>query len=215
MRILGNQKGAALIVAMVVLTLLTIIGLAATNTATLETMISSTERGRSEAFYAAEGGIEHLRRNFKSIFLQKNQAKFAAGIDPDWDFALEGPDETFNSSDDATGSTYLTGARWITDGNLNSNCLYNVTVWDNDDGGTAGNEHRDDTDGVIFLRADARVSGGGSASIEIMLKGATTSGDALNGYGAQEGGGAGKNYSNNDVNAVDVSSYGAQIGGSY
>jgi hypothetical protein len=210
MKILQSQNGAALITALVILTLLTIIGMAATNTSMLETMISATERTHSEAFYAAEAGIEHLRRNFKSVFLQKNMAKFAAGADPDWDFALEGPDEVFNSSDDAGGATYLTGSRWITGGNLSGNYLYNVTVWDNDDGGTAGNEYRDDTDGVIFLRADAQVPGGGSAGIEIMLKGAATSGSALSGYGAQEGGGAGKNYSANDVKAVDAS-FGAQI----
>ena len=210
MKIRRNQKGAALITVMVVLALLTIIGMAATNTSMLETMISSTERTHAEAFYAAEAGIEHLRRNFKNVFLDKNMAKFAAGTDPDWDFALEGPDEAYGSSDDAGGITYQTGARWITDGNLSGNYLYNVTVWDNDDGGTAGNEYRDDTDGVIFLRADARVPGGGSASIEIMLQGASTSGDALTGGAAQEGGGAGKNYSANDVGAVD-SSFGAQI----
>lgn len=210
MNILQNEKGAALITALVILALLTIIGMAATNTSMLETMISATERTQSEAFYAAEAGVEHLRRNFKNIFLDKNMSKFASGIDPDWDFALEGPDETFNSSDDATGITYLTGSRWITDGNLSGNYLYNVTVWDNDDGGTAGNEYRDDTDGIIFLRADARVPGGGSASIEIMLKGAASSGDALSSGAAQEGGGAGKNFSANDVNAVDAS-FEAQI----
>jgi hypothetical protein len=210
MKILRNQKGAALITAMVVLALLTVIGMAATNTSMLETMISATERSRSEAFYAAEAGVEHLRRNLKNVFIEKNMAKFATGTDPDWDFALEGPDEIFNSGDDATGTTYQTGSRWITDGNLSGNYLYNVTVWDNDDDGTAGNEFRDDTDGVIFLRADARVPGGGSASIEIMLRGEASSGAALSSGAAQEGGGAGKNYSANDVGAVDAS-FGAQI----
>jgi hypothetical protein len=210
MNVLGNQNGAALVTAIVILILLTIIGMAATNTAMLETMISATERTHAQAFYTAEAGVEHLRRNLKNIFLEENMAKFAAGVDPDWDFALEGPDGAFNSGDDATGASYLSGSRWISDGNLNGDFLYNVTVWDNDDGGTAGNEHRDDTDGIIFLRSDARVPGGGSASVEIMLKGVATSGEGLGGYGAQEGGGAGKNYSANDVGAVDAS-FGAQI----
>ena len=205
MKNLHNQRGAVLVTAMVILALLTIIGMAATNTSMLETMISATERTHSEAFYTAEAGVDHLRRNFKSVFLDKNMDKFAAGTDPDWDFALEGPDEIFNSGDDATGSTYLTGSRWITDGNLSGNYLYNVTVWDNDDGGTSGNEYRDDTDGIIYLRADARVPGGGSSSIEILMKGAATGGSALSGYGAQEGGGAGKNYGANDVDTVDAS----------
>lgn len=210
MKTLKNQKGAALITAMVILALLTIIGMAATNTSMLETMISATERTHSEAFYAAEAGVDHLRRNFRSLFMEKNTANFATNNPPDWDFALQGPDGTFNSADDATGETYLTGSRWITDGNLSGNYLYNVTVWDNNDGGTAGNEQRDDTDGIIYLRADAQVPNGGSASIEIMLLGTTTGSSALSGYGAQEGGGAGKNYSANDVDAVD-SNFNTQI----
>lgn len=200
MKVLRNQQGAALITAMVILVLLTIIGLAATNTSMLETMISGTEKTRSEAFYAAEAGVEHLRRNFKDIFVAENNAKIASEDTPDWNFALQGSPEIPNSA--ATGTTYATGALWIEDGNLSGNYLYDVTVWNNqDDGGTA----IDDTDGIIFLRADARVPGGGTASIEVMLKGETTGSEGLGGYGGQEGGGAGKNYSANDVNAVDHS----------
>jgi len=202
MKILQSQQGAALITTLVILTLLTIIGFAATNTSMLETMISATARTHSEAFYAAEAGIDHLRRNFKNIFLEKNAAKFATGSNPDWDFALIGPDGIAGSGDDATGLSYLSGSNWITNGNLSGNYLYNVTIWDNDDGGTVGNEFRDDTDGIIFLRADAKVPGGGNSSIEIMLKGSASDSAAVSGYSGQEGGGAGKNFSTNDINTV-------------
>ena len=210
MKLINNENGAVLLTAIIILALLTIIGMAATNTSMLETMISATDKSHTEAFHAAEAGIEHLRRNFKSVFIEKNKNKFAAGADPDWDFALAGPDGVANTSDDPTGTTYFTGSRWITDGNLSGNYLYNVTIWDNEDGGTSGNEHRDDTDGVIFMRADARVPNGGVASIEIMLKGSASGGSSISGYGAQEGGGAGKSFSTNDVEAVD-SSFTAQI----
>ncbi len=66
MATLHNEKGAALITALVVLALLTVIGMAATNTSMLETMISATEKTHTEAFYAAEAGVDHLRRNFKN-----------------------------------------------------------------------------------------------------------------------------------------------------
>ena len=202
MKILHNQRGAALITALVILALLTIIGLAATNTSTLETMISATEKTHSEAFYAAEAGIDHLRRNFKDLFIDKNNNKFAAGADPDWDFALIGQDGVAGTADDASGESYQQGARWITDRELGNGYKYNVTVWDNNDGGTSGNEYRDDTDGVIYLRADAQVPGGGTASIEILLHGDASGGSSISGYSAQEGGGSGKSYSSNDVDAV-------------
>lgn len=210
MKNLNNQRGAVLLTALIILALLTIIGMAATNTSMLETMISATEKTHVEAFHAAEAGIEHLRRNFKSVFVEKNKNNFAAGDDPNWNFALAGPDDSDPNTWGATGLSYQEGARWITDGNLSGAYLYNVTIWDNNDGGTTGNEFRDDTDGVIFMRADARVPNGGSASIEIMLKGSATSGSAISGYGAQEGGGAGKSYSANDIDAVD-SAFTSQI----
>ena len=192
---LNNQRGAALITSLVILVLLTIIGIAATNTSMLETWISATERSRTEAFYAAEAGVEHLRRNFKSLFIENNTVHFASGQSPDWDFALNGSQAGVAA---ATGTSYEAGARWITDGDLGSKYLYNVTVWNNEDGGGA----IDDTDSIIFMRADANVPNGGVASIVISLFGGASGGDALAGYGAQEGAGAGKNYNSNDIKAI-------------
>jgi Tfp pilus assembly protein PilX len=189
-----NERGAALITALIILTLLTLIGIAATNTSMLETMISGTERSHVEAFYAAEAGVEHLRRNFKSLFVEKNAARIAAGVDPDWDFVLNGSQSGVNA---ATDTNYDGGARWITNGNLGSAYLYNVTVWNNDDGGSATN----DTDSVIFMRADAQVPNGGTASVEISLFGGSTSGAGLSDY-TQYGGGGGKNFNANDNNAI-------------
>ena len=190
-----GERGAALITALIILTLLTLIGIAATNTSILETMISSSDRSHTEAFYAAEAGIEHLRRNFKTLFVEKNASHFAAGVTPDWDFVLNGSQPGIGA---ATDITYAGGARWITGGDLGSVYLYNVTVWNNDDGGGATN----DTDSVIFMRADAQVPNGGTASVEISLFGGATGGAGLGGYGAQEGAGAGKNYNSNDTGAI-------------
>lgn len=197
-----GERGAALITSLIILTLLTLLGIAATNTSVLETMISSSERTHAEAFYAAEAGIEHLRRNFKNLFVEKNAARIAAGVDPDWDFVLNGSQDGVDAAADIT---FEDGARWITGGDLSSVYLYNVTVWNNDDGGSA----TDDTDSVIMMRADAQVPNGGIASIEISLFGGATGGSVLTGYGAQEGAGAGKNYNSNDTGAI--TNFGTQI----
>lgn len=190
-----RERGAALITALVVLTLLTLIGLAATNTSMLETMISVSDRSHTEAFYVAESGIEHLRRNFKNLFVEQNTAHLAAGIDPDWDFVLNGSQPGIAA---ATDTTYEGGVQWIVDGSLGTHYKYTVTVWNNDDGGGP----TDDKDSVIFMRADASGPYGGVSSVEISLFGGTTGGEALAGYGGQEGGGAGKNYNSNDANAI-------------
>lgn len=177
MKILRNQQGAALITAMVILVLLTIIGIAATNTSMLETMISGTERSRSEAFNVAEAGVEHLRIQFNEGIVDNFNPSATEGI---WNFALD-------------------GSAGITGGNLGGHYLYDVTVWNNQDDGSATN----DTDGIIFLRADARDPRTDTiiASIETLLEGKPNA-DAISNYGAQEGGGSGKNYSANDVNAI-------------
>ncbi|MGE4545151.1 MAG: pilus assembly PilX N-terminal domain-containing protein [Pedobacter sp.] len=190
----NRERGAALITALVILTLLTLIGLAATNTSMLETMISSSERRHAEAFYVAEAGIEHLRRNFKTLFIEKNQANFAAVQPPDWDFVLNGSQPGIAA---ATDTTYAGGAQWIIDGDLGSDYLYTVTVWNNNDGGGA----IDDTDSVIFMRADARSANGGASSVEISLFGGAAGGQPIGGY-EQGDGGTGKNHNSNDANAI-------------
>ena len=57
--ILESQKGVALIIALIILLVLTLIGISAINTTTYETSISGNERAGTSAFYAAEGGTEH------------------------------------------------------------------------------------------------------------------------------------------------------------
>jgi len=56
--ILKNEKGSALIIALIIMTLLTLLGIAATTTSTIETQISSNDRLYKMAFYNADGGVE-------------------------------------------------------------------------------------------------------------------------------------------------------------
>jgi Tfp pilus assembly protein PilX len=54
----GNQKGVAIIIAMVMLLVLTLIGLSSIFSTVYETKIAGNDRVGSAAFYAAVGGAE-------------------------------------------------------------------------------------------------------------------------------------------------------------
>ncbi len=54
----AGQGGAALIIALILLLVLTLIGISAISTTTFETNISGNERVGTDAFYASEAGIQ-------------------------------------------------------------------------------------------------------------------------------------------------------------
>ncbi len=54
-----NEKGSALLIAMIMLVVLTVIGTASINTSTTEVMISGNYRAMKEAFYNTEGPTEY------------------------------------------------------------------------------------------------------------------------------------------------------------
>ncbi len=56
-----NQKGIALVVALIMLLVLTFIGLAAVSLTSYEARIAGNERVYNNAFYAGDGGIENFR----------------------------------------------------------------------------------------------------------------------------------------------------------
>lgn len=56
--ILNNEHGSLVVIAMVVLMMLTLIGIAITTTATLELQIAGNDRLHKSAFYRADGGTE-------------------------------------------------------------------------------------------------------------------------------------------------------------
>jgi hypothetical protein len=53
----GGQSGTALIIALLMLLIMTLLGLSLINTTTFETIVAGNERARVEAFYAAEAGL--------------------------------------------------------------------------------------------------------------------------------------------------------------
>lgn len=56
--VLKKKKGVALIIALLMLLVLTLIGISSIRTTTFETSISGNERMKADAFYAAEAGIQ-------------------------------------------------------------------------------------------------------------------------------------------------------------
>jgi Tfp pilus assembly protein PilX len=56
--ILKNQSGAALVIALIMMIVLTLIGLASIFTSTFEIKISGNKRGSTDAFYSADSGVQ-------------------------------------------------------------------------------------------------------------------------------------------------------------
>jgi len=195
---LEKNKGAVLVSAMLLLVLLTLMGKSITTLSTNEMKIAGNERFEKRTFFAAEAGIGHIKAILQSEFANRNLAKIASGQSPDWDFALNG---TLADINPATSTDFDGGSVWIDDQPLDDGarltCSYTVTVWNNpDDGGGI----TDDTDQLLCVRSVAFGPKGTKSSIAILLLGQAT-GDAVTGYFAQSGGGAGNNNSI-DVNAI-------------
>lgn len=176
--LLRNERGSVLLLSLFILMILTVLGIAASNTSTLEIRMAANERDYQRAVYAAESGIAHMRARLQNQLVSGNQAKIASNTPIDWDFALTGPEATgFNNSI----------------GMLN----YFVRVYNNNDGGSA----TDDTDQNVYVRSDGSGPNNSRASVEVMLNAGVVS-EGLTGYTAQAGAGAGKNYNSNDVDAI-------------
>jgi hypothetical protein len=56
--LLREEKGAAIVIALIMIIVLTLIGLASTYTSTFEMKLSGNKRGSTNAFYATDGGVQ-------------------------------------------------------------------------------------------------------------------------------------------------------------
>ena len=173
-----------------ILVLLTIIGISASNISVTEVQIATNSLLHERAFYTAESGLQHAKEVLKLEFRDdpENKLKLATGAGSDWDFAIE----------NASASGY--------DGNLPrvnttlADVRYTVTVWNNaDDVGGA----TDDTDRRVLIRSVARGPRGAVCQIETLLD-ASSSAIAITGDYAQEGSEAGKGYTSQDLEKITV-----------
>ncbi len=65
----GDQSGAALVIALIMMVVLTLMGIAASFTSILEIMISGHKRGTTNAFYSADSGIQVVIANIDNFNL--------------------------------------------------------------------------------------------------------------------------------------------------
>ena len=192
---IGNERGAVLFAALLILVVLTIIGVAATNTSTMERQTSYNFMVHERAFYAAEAGMEHVKEALRNSLRQPaRMALLATSGKADWTFVLSGPPA-------AAGTTYAGGLKWITDQPLDR-FKYTITIWDNNDGDS---NPAADADGLIWVRSEAIGPNNARCSIETLLD-ANAITDPITGYNAQEGSGSGKTYTSTDAHAVDLGS---------
>jgi type IV pilus assembly protein PilX len=64
-----DQSGVALVLALVMIVILTLIGLASTYTSTFEMKLSGNKRGTTDAFYAADSGVQVIVANVENFSL--------------------------------------------------------------------------------------------------------------------------------------------------
>lgn len=69
--ILKNQSGAALVIALIMMIVLTLIGLASIFTSTFEIRISGNKRGSTNAFYGADSGVQVIMANIENFNLAR------------------------------------------------------------------------------------------------------------------------------------------------
>ncbi len=69
-RIFGphSQEGAALVIAVLILLILTVIGVYAVTTSTMDTKITGYQKVHVEAFYAADAGLDYALANYSSAY---------------------------------------------------------------------------------------------------------------------------------------------------
>lgn len=68
--ILKNQRGAALVIALMIMIVVTLIGLASTSTSMFEIKLAGNRKGSTSAFYAAESGIQVSAANIQNFNLE-------------------------------------------------------------------------------------------------------------------------------------------------
>jgi len=79
---LNNQSGAALVIALIMIVILTLIGLASTFTSTFESKLSGHKRESTDAFFTADAGLEAAKANTANFDPAVNYVA-AAGIPSD------------------------------------------------------------------------------------------------------------------------------------
>ena len=150
---LKNEDGMILVIALIVLALLTLLGLGATTTSTIELDIAVNEKAQKIAFYAADAGIEAGRAVLNDL---------KTGDSGNWDNLLQGNQLVGQT----TGISTLDDALDDAGGRGAGPALFTLAVADNDD--LDGN-NQVDTDSVIILTSSGSY-GEAQAQVEAYVR---------------------------------------------
>ena len=82
----GEEKGAVLVLGLLLLLVATLIGISALNTSTYDILISGNEKASVQAFYAAEAGINEFMGRFRAG--ATNQISDGDPLNPAWKILL-------------------------------------------------------------------------------------------------------------------------------
>jgi type IV pilus assembly protein PilX len=220
--VVKNERGSTIVAALLILTLLTIIGIAAINSSTTERATSANYLLYERVFFSAEAGLEHAKAALQNQ-LSTQIALLAAGGTPRFNPMLsQGPHPATNYFPGHVGDptaadwknlsnsppTLGTYALYLGSAIVNSpleGYQYSIYLWDNNDDA----DPLVDSDGTIFMLAQAVGPKNSKCSIFTTLV-ADAVKDDLSGYNAQEGAGPGKGYSSLDKGGI--SDFTAQVG---
>lgn len=202
-----REDGFVLVIAMLLLVVLTVIGIAATQTSIFEIMLSNAEKKKQAAFYAAEAGLEHGRILVEpllggNIDYDPNDQE-DVGSPPSLSFLLNGSISGWNVAGE--GDRFENGVVIVQDQTIGDGYTYNVRILNN----RADPAAEDDTDGLVILASVATKPNGGASRVEIGLKAFVTEFQESD-YN-QGGGSAGKGNMNMDAGAADMAA-GQQLG---
>ena len=228
----NNEGGFTMILSLILLLLLTIIGVAAINTSTTETMITSADEDKRTTFYVADSAVEQVSAQLYQLFRDRWQAASyaamttgGASIPLDWDFVLDGTDSFTAASPQPTppatpmpqwflrfnAGVPIASGPIATTGAL-AGYTFDARAWNNTDRqsttATPTEAAQNDTDALLVVGAIATSPRNSRVAIEVTLSGGIDGTTSVGTYTAQAGGGAGKNYNAMDVGAISAGNLG-------
>jgi len=193
-RIIENESGSVLVIALIMLVLLTVLGITATSTSNIELQIAGNEREFKRAFFVANAGVEHARATLASALTTSRAIQISQGSSSlDWGFALDG---TVTGQAATATQPVVT---WLDNVSFSEPALsgysYTITIWNNEASPTV------DTDGVVCVKADVvNLKNNVKASVLVLLL-ARSTGASTDSY-TQYGGDMTKNFNGTDLNTI-------------
>jgi Tfp pilus assembly protein PilX len=159
-----GRRGAALVLALLILALVTAMGVFAATRSSMEQRIAANSKDNTAAFFTAEGGIRHGMALLKPLLMANMTTP------PTWSFYMGSALNYYCQGCDTGAATIYSGA-WLTGGVTvvnrtftmgNYDYNYTVYVWNNDESGKTVSpcpqqSAISDCDGVIYMRSVGKI----------------------------------------------------------